>query len=71
MTPQELQKLKQIISESYDKSGMPTSKKNNACTKSLSFFEHLINVEQGTEKEGEKTIELSEDLLFNGLLDKL
>lgn len=71
MTSQELQKLEQIISDAYDNSGMSASKKNQVSAKSLSFFEHLINVEQGTEQEGEKTVELSEDLLFNGLLDKL
>lgn len=71
MTKEELEKLEKIISDTYDKSGMPAYKKSNVCAKSLSFFKHLINIEQRTEKESEKTLELSEDLLFNGLLDKI
>lgn len=68
MTQEELQEFEQILSECYDESGMPASQKGNVLPKASAFFQHLINIEQGVEEEGEKTFELSDDLLFNGLL---
>jgi hypothetical protein len=64
-------KLKDIISDSYDKVGLDPSKKDNICEKTLPFIQDLIKIGQGKKKMNEKSIELSEDLLFNGLLESL
>lgn len=64
-------KLEKIASEAFDRSGMNPNKKAAVVGKAVPFFEHLIKIAEKKEKEGEKTMELSEDLLFNGLLDKI